>query len=201
MFQMNRKTFTMGALALAAILYWKGRPISVPDGILIPENPEQIEISAEDRKPIKIETGVAEPLAKYKIRARVLSTNRYWFDPGAAVSPIDLALGWGPMSDSKVLNELSIGQSLRYYHVSWRNSPIPENEIMNHSANVHIIPANKIIKDVILNLREGNLIELQGTLVMVSSKDGGEWTSSLSREDTGAGACELMHVTAVRILN
>lgn len=201
MFQLNRKSLTIGAILVAALLYWKSRPVSVPDGILIPENPEQVELTETERKPIKIDVGVAEPLARYKIRARVLSTNRYWFDPGAAVSPIDLALGWGPMSDSKVLNELSIGQSLRYYHVHWRNAPIPENEIMQHSANVHIIPANKVIKDVILSLREGNLIELQGSLVMVSSKDGGEWRSSLSRDDTGAGACELMHVTAVRVLN
>ncbi|UYL07374.1 hypothetical protein B9G69_009985 [Bdellovibrio sp. SKB1291214] len=201
MLQLNRKTFTLGAITLAALLYWKGRPISVPDGVLIPEAPEQTELSENERKPIKIDTGVVEPLARYKIRARVLSTNRYWLDPGAAVSPIDLALGWGPMSDSKVLNELSIGQSLRYYHVRWRNPPIPENEIMHHSANVHIIPANKVIKDVVLGLREGNLIELQGSLVMVSGKDGGEWKSSLSRDDTGAGACELMHVTAVRVLN
>jgi hypothetical protein len=201
MFELNRKTFIIGAVLLAAILYWRGRPVSVADGVLIPDDPIQEVITDNDKKPIRIDSGVVEPLARYKIRARVLSTNRYYFDPGAGIAPIDLALGWGPMSDSKVLNELSIGQSLRYYHVSWRNPPIPEQEIMRHSANVHIIPANKIVKDVILGLREGNLIELTGSLVMVSTKDGGEWRSSLSRDDTGAGACELMHVTSIRVLN
>jgi hypothetical protein len=201
MFEFNRKTFTIAALMLAAILYWKARPVTVADGVLIPENPLQEELTDSDKKPIRIDVGVAEPLARYKIRARVLSTNRYYFDPGSSISPIDLALGWGPMSDSKVLNELSIGQSLRYYHVSWKNPPISEQEIMRHSANVHIIPANKIIRDVVVGLREGNLIELTGSLVMVSTKEGGEWRSSLSRDDTGAGACELMHVTSIRVLN
>ncbi|WP_413560364.1 hypothetical protein [Bdellovibrio sp. HCB209] len=202
MFQLNRKTFTMGAILMVAIFYWKNRPVPVADGILIPEDPIQENIVEGQGKPVKIPAGVAEPLAHYKIRARVLSTNRYYFDPGAGISPIDLALGWGPMSDSRILKELRIGQSLRYYHVKWTQSaPISDSEIMRHSANVHIIPADDIVKEVLFSLREGHLIELKGELVVVSTKDGGEWRSSMSRDDRGGGACELMRVTSIRVLN
>ncbi|WP_413586739.1 hypothetical protein [Bdellovibrio sp. HCB274] len=201
MLELNRKNIILGAVVIATFLHWNGRPVAVPEGVLVKDNPSQESIPENERKAIITDVGIAEPLANYKIRARVLSTNRYWFDPGAAISPIDLALGWGPMSDSRVLNELSIGQSLRYYHVKWRNPPIPENEILRHSANVHIIPANTIVKDLLFSLREGNLIELDGQLVVFSGKSGGEWKSSLSRDDRGAGACELMYVTSVRVLN
>ncbi|WP_413577727.1 hypothetical protein ACLVWU_04695 [Bdellovibrio sp. HCB290] len=201
MLELNRKTLFIGAAIIAAFLHWNGRPVAVPDGVLIKEDPDQQLIPENERKAIVLDVGIAEPQARYKIRARVLSTNRYWFDPGAAISPIDLALGWGPMSDSRILNELSIGQSLRYYHVKWRNPPLPTNEIMRHSANVHMIPANPVVRDLLFSLREGNLIELNGSLVIVSSKNGGQWSSSLSRDDRGAGACELMYVTSVRVLN
>ncbi|MEK2690309.1 hypothetical protein [Bdellovibrio sp. GT3] len=201
MLELNRKNIILGAVLLATFLHWNSRPVAVPDGVLVKEDPQQEAIPEAERKAIILDSGVAEPLARYKIRARVLSTNRFWFDPGAAISPIDLALGWGPMSDSKVLNELSIGQSLRYYHIKWRTPPLPKNEMLHHSANVHMIPANKVIKDLLLSLREGNLIELNGELVLFSGKNGGEWKSSLTREDRGAGACELMYVTSVRILN
>lgn len=202
MLEWDRKKFILGAVVIVTFFYWKTRPISNRDGVLIPEDPVQELVSDSEKRPVKIGNGVAEPLAHYKIRARVLSTNRYWFDPGAAFSPIDLALGWGPMSDSRILNQLSISQSLRYYHVRWSNPPpIPSEEIMHHSANVHIVPANDVVKDIISDLREGSLIEMTGDLVMISGKDGGEWKSSLSREDTGPGACELMRVTSIRVLN
>lgn len=195
------KKIGIALIVIALFFLWKGRPISQPAGVLIKETPEQVLVTAEARKPIKLEDRILEPLAHYKIRARVLATERYWMDHGASVSPIDLVLGWGPMSDSKILNELSISQSLRYYHVRWSSSPpVAESEIMRHSANVHIIPANDYIKKQITALRVGALVALEGDLVMVSDKSGGEWKSSLTREDTGDGACELMLVTSIRSL-
>jgi hypothetical protein len=41
-------------------------------------------------------------LASFDIRARVIASERYWFDRGSALSPVDLVLGWGAMSDSTV---------------------------------------------------------------------------------------------------
>ena len=45
------------------------------------------------------------------------------------------------------------------------------------------------------------LIYLKGQLVEVKSSDGWTWRSSLSREDTGGGACELMLVEEVRVIS
>ena len=41
---------------------------------------------------------------------------------------------------------------------------------------------------------EGSIVQLRGYLVAVQAADGWRWRSSLSRDDTGGGSCELVFV-------
>lgn len=134
------------------------------------------------------------PLQPFSIEARVLGREDYHFDAGAAVSPTDLALGWGPMADPQVLASISIRQSNRWYHWQVESFPIPRREIEIHSANMHMIPANAAVADALSDIRAGQRIRLSGQLVRVDGDDGFTWSSSLSREDTGNGACELIWI-------
>jgi hypothetical protein len=59
---------------------------------------------------------------------------------------------------------------------------------------MHLIPADDEIDDLIKSVRPGNIIMLKGYLVAVTSEDGWRWKSSLSRKDSGAGACEVIWV-------
>jgi hypothetical protein len=43
-------------------------------------------------------------------------------------------------------------------------------------------------------VRQGELVHIEGFLVDASRPDGWRWRTSLSREDTGNGACELVFV-------
>src|ERR1035437_7016466 len=63
------------------------------------------------------------PLARYKVSAVVLSRDRYRFDRGAELAPVDLALGWGPMSVAAAINELSFSQSGRWYEYRSTGEP------------------------------------------------------------------------------
>lgn len=134
------------------------------------------------------------PLQPFSIEARVLGREDYHFDAGAAVSPTDLALGWGPMADPQVLASISIRQSNRWYHWQVESFPIPRREIETHSANMHMIPANASVAATLADVRKGQRIRLSGQLVRVDGDDGFTWSSSLSREDTGNGACELIWI-------
>jgi hypothetical protein len=49
-------------------------------------------------------------------------------------------------------------------------------------------------------VKPGQIISLQGQLILAEGYDGWRWQSSLSREDTGARACELVYVTSISIL-
>lgn len=138
------------------------------------------------------------PLATYKIAAVVLSRDRYRFDPAAKLAPLDLALGWKSMSIASVLNELKITQSARWYEYSWRNeAPLDPAQIAKQSANTHCIPANENVKRQLLSVRRHDLVTLEGYLVEVAGPDGYRWRSSLTRDDTRGGACEVMYITSV----
>ena len=140
------------------------------------------------------------PVARYEIRARVLSTKRYFFGREADLSPVDFVLGWGPMSDNAVTSKLDISQSHRWYHYRW-NDPPPINPamIVRSSANTHLIPADDEIKACLLRVRRGEIITLKGYLVNIKHPDGWKWRTSMLREDSGEGACEVMWVSEVKV--
>ncbi|WP_430460643.1 hypothetical protein ACQUQU_15685 [Thalassolituus sp. LLYu03] len=136
----------------------------------------------------------------FELTARVLGYERYRSGREADLSPLDLALGWGPMAEPEIAAQFSIRQANRWYY--WRTDalPIPRREVETHSANMHMIPADEGVRDQLLALGEGNLIVLSGKLVRVDASDGWHWVSSLTREDTGNGACEVVLVERVSVL-
>jgi hypothetical protein len=144
---------------------------------------------------------LVSPLADFDITARVLSKERYWIDRGAELAPVDLALGWGPMSDDKVLSKLKISQRNRWFY--WKpkgDLPISADMISLNAANMHLIPENDDIESRIKSVNVGHIVKFKGHLVRVNRSDGWHWESSLSRADTGDGACEVIFVKEFLIL-
>jgi hypothetical protein len=138
------------------------------------------------------------PLANYSLTAVVLSRSRYRYDASSKISPVDLALGWGPMSIAGVINDLNISQSGRWYEYSYHGDPpLDPAQIARNSANTHCIPASDEIRRQLLAVKRHELVTLSGYLVQVTRSDGFHWRSSLSREDTGGGACEIVWITAL----
>lgn len=141
-----------------------------------------------------------KPLARYHVKAVVLSVEHYSLGTESELSPVDLALGWGPMSDPEVINKLKITQGARWYNYYWKNTPpIPVKDIVAHSANTHCIPEDMIIERELMKIKRHDIVELQGYLVRVERDDGWRWISSLTRTDSGAGSCELLMVAGVSI--
>jgi hypothetical protein len=183
------------ALALAFFLYFHlHRPITYPAGILIGSEPTQIALTGGEQM---IEHGEfhLKPLARFSINGRILHRKTYGYDRQAKLVPVDLALGWGPMSDQAVLDKIKISQSMRFYWYEYRlPPPIAQEQIISHSTNLHVIPATSAVASFCNSLRQGELVHLQGKLVEATGPEIGIWRSSLSRTDTSNGACELMLV-------
>lgn len=186
----------LGLLAWWGLSQWQARPVQHGPGVMASAEPHQRNFSGDS---FAFGDYRLTPRARFEIEARVLARERYRSGREADLSPIDLALGWGRMSDSAVLQKIDISQSGRFYFWRTEDAPIPLREIETHSANMHMIPASDTVRERLLDIRPGQVIRLQGKLVDVQAADGWQWRSSLTREDTGAGACELVWVEDVAV--
>jgi hypothetical protein len=186
------------AMAAGAWNYLSSRPIEHADGTLAPKDPVQVDRSGLPS--FSVGAYHIMPAAEFYLEARVLSTETYHMGREADLSPVDLALGWGRMSDSAVLNRLRISQGNRFYFYRWSDQPpIQPSEIVEHSANMHMIPASDDIKRRLGKVREGQIVALSGYLVRVEAADGWHWNSSMTRSDSGNGACELVWVNSLAV--
>lgn len=155
-------------------------------------------------KGIKFEDGRLNFLAQYDITARVLKKKYYNDGKNAQIAPLDLALGWRRMSDPAVYGKLNITQSGRFYYYRWPDfPPIPSQEIVTSSANTHIIAANDNVEKQLSTVKEGHVVNLRGYLVHYREDhpDGSwwQWRSSMTRGDSGAGACEVFYVQSIAV--
>lgn len=187
------------AIALAWLSYvYLHRPITYPPGILIASEPEQV-LLGDSTASIEYGRFHLKPLAQFALDARVLHRKTYSYDRQSALAPVDLAVGWGPMSDQAVLDHVDLSQSMRFFWYEYRlPPPIPVDQIVCHAANFHIIPSTPAIESLCKSLRAGTLIHLRGELVEATGPKMGAWRSSLSRTDSGNGACELIWVEELR---
>jgi hypothetical protein len=188
----------VAALALFAVykLYPK-RDIERGPGVLAATAPQQHELDSSpllDRGEFKL-----RPRASFEATVRILGREEYSMGSLARLVPTDFAVGWGPMSDSAVLADIEISQGNRFYYWRTRTWPIRRDQIEAHSANWHVIPENPAVSEVLATLRVGSVVELRGELVDIEGGEGGVRTS-LSRTDTGLGACEILFARSARVV-
>ena len=198
---MTGKIFIFCVIALGFLIIrdWDGKPVDHPTGILVAEKPLQVDLQPTV---FMLDDYQLTRKASFEIRARVLSKEPYYLNRTADLAPIDLALGWGAMSDSAVLDQIDISQSARWYRTRYElPPPIPDQQIIASSSNMHMIPARKGIERSLKKLREGDIVLIRGYLVDVDHDSGWYWRSSMSRTDTGDGACELVFVEYLSVEN
>jgi len=190
-------TLTAGAL-LNGWQRFERRPVHPPDGAIAPDEPQQSEPHATAR--VQRGRWTLTPRADYDITARILSREDYKFDALAELAPEDLALGWGPMSDNRVLAHLDISQEVRFYTWEPRGPlPIAREDVVSHSANTHLIPVDAAVGSELARLRVGQVVHLSGELVDGKRSDGAWIRTSLTRHDEGPGACEVLLVGRVEV--
>jgi len=191
-------------ILLVASLYgamraWQDRAFVAPDGVLAPDPPNQVLLE----QPVQFDArGVTfRERARYDLKVRLLRKERYRLDGASSIAPWDLAVGWGPMSDTGVLDDLEISQMGRFFYWRMRNasSPLSTRDLIVSAGQIHAIPANEHVEAALSRIRRGQVIELHGYLVDVAGANGFRWSTSLTREDTGDGACEIMWIEAIDV--
>lgn len=208
---LNRLLFA--GLLLGLLGWWfsphSPRPVHAPAGVaggtFCPPPPQvaagavplQSEVPASLR-PFAVPAATLTPLAGFSVDARVLSREDYAWDREAKLSPTDLALGWGRMADDDVLSRLSLSQSVRFFSYSWEDQPpLDPAEIVRSASNMHMIPSDDTVARALADVRRDDRVRIDGWLVQADASDGWRWRSSLSRDDSGAGACEVVYVCSI----
>ncbi len=191
-------------LVVALLGWWFSPPIhsarARAPGMLVAEAPDQRDL--DHAATFQDKDFTITPLADFSLTARVLSRTDYSFDRQSSISPTDLALGWGRMSDSAVLAGLDISQSGRWYFYHWSTDtpPIPKDEIIRSSANMHMLPADDTVRWELKQVRPGDVVHLEGQLIEARRSDGSVWRSSMTRDDSGDGACEVVYVRSLVVM-
>lgn len=199
---MNRFLVVVVVVSLWGAWNWwhNDREERVPPGVVAAAAPVQANLDTPPR--FEVDGYTLFGRARYEIEARILRKAIYRLDDGAALAPVDLGVGWGPMSDTTVVDQLEFSQMGRFFYWrprDWRSFPLSPAETATHAAQIHAIPASADIDARLRRLRPGQVVHLAGYLVDVRGSDGFVWNTSLRRDDTGDGACEIMWIEAVTV--
>ncbi|MBR6044174.1 MAG: hypothetical protein IKP47_00920 [Ruminococcus sp.] len=150
---------------------------------------------------------------KYEIEGLAVHTRRYFgfFSMADAISPMDVGLAWGKVAENNKSIDFGWDHNDRQLVIEpsqkdgYKIALIGGVDyVTSHCSNNHLIPADFGVSHDIKKIRRGDHVRLKGYLVSVSGSRFGQeyaWDSSLSRTDTGNGACEVMYVTEVEFLD
>ncbi|MDD2703430.1 MAG: hypothetical protein PHC33_05440 [Candidatus Omnitrophica bacterium] len=152
------------------------------------------------------------PLYDYQISGLLVSKMDYKFlsiYKSSSVFPLDVCLLWGGNAENKVYQykKIRFFQDCRWCNAEWEgNVPFNLNEISNN----HLVFKHPRLESAARNLVAGDQIRITGKLVNVKAQSLGEsesfnpaslrWNTSIVRNDTGAGACEIVYVEDLKIL-
>jgi len=148
-------------------------------------------------------------LASYSIEAKVIGV-RAWadYDKTSSGFPIDLALIWGEAGKSdyekyvsfRFSTEYSANQWLIYQYRPGASPPWAGAYFQAHVSNNHVCPASRNLYNAVKSLKKGDVVLLQGYLASSVGVNGQRiLSSSLTRDDTDAGACEAFYVKRLQV--
>jgi len=148
-------------------------------------------------------------LADFQFKAVVLSRNNYRMGEFADLSPTDLAIGWGAMSDPAIYRQFKFDQrgsplAGRFVFpevvpgTAIATRPFAENValLLETLTHVHTIPANADVRRGLAGIRPGQVATLKGVLVEATAPSGDLYRSSLALHDYD---CEIMWVDEVAL--
>ena len=152
-------------------------------------------------------------IAYYDIAGVVTSVHDYWgLDDYATLVPRDVCIAWGSLGELWLNHEVSFYQVDRFCHGKVTESELDPAEVftfktpfgqtrtsVSSMSNNHLIPSTPEIRNQIFGLNAGDKVRITGYLVNAIYGELG-LKSSMTREDVGNGACEVIYVTGVENL-
>ncbi|MDR0221637.1 MAG: hypothetical protein LBI54_09570 [Lachnospiraceae bacterium] len=153
-------------------------------------------------------------VAEYSISGRVIGVQDYAGTVTDSTSPRDVAIVWGVLTDQKAgasiidqnLGPVMTDRTMYYRKSSWVDDFGGMAVVDACISNNHLIPSGEHIRELIMAIKPGDYVRIEGYLTNVKWDFGatyGIWKTSLSRtdgDDDSSGGCEVIYVTDVKWL-
>ena len=142
------------------------------------------------------------PLFNYDISAVAFGVSHKFASKLDDVLAADVGLLWGENSAKELYKDVQLRVMMDHYDARWRSGA---QFNLNEAANTHIATCDAGAFRAVKAIKAGDQVRLRGWLVSAKiSEKPGETdpakimtrNSSVSREDQGEGACELLYVPA-----
>jgi hypothetical protein len=114
----------------------------------------------------------------------------------------DLCVIWGENVQSGVYHRIKFHNDTWTCWASWADSQTGSEFKMNALSNNHLLADLDTVKTALLDAEPGDHIRLRGLLAEYANPANGfKRGTSITREDTGNGACETVYVKEFTIVN
>lgn len=140
------------------------------------QNPQDIRIKTPKM------TYILSPQVKYAVTGKVAYVERYsdWWEKFAhgydlshmlynSLSPMDLTLVYGPLANKEKYQYINFDHEYRTAKMTYSQSHITHQELIDYLNNYHIIPANNRIRRALDTIITDDTIYIEGYLVNVQA--------------------------------
>lgn len=146
-----------------------------------------------------------EPEFEYDITGMVVSFRHHDEDYSRMhrlakdhLNMLDVCVIWGDNTRAH-LQKIEFWNGLFTCNVQTRSQVAWESFDMNQLSNNHLLSDDEDIRDRVLDIKVGDQIRVQGVLASYTSPVGKRGTS-ITRTDTGDGACETLYIESFEIV-
>lgn len=216
-FSSIKKYVFWGSLCIFSVSFFLRKDLKSINEIMPEVLSEPVQIESTQAYPIVFTRNnyrfEVTPLYAYSISGLVVSRFDYSKVPLEKVDqafPVDLCLIWGSNVRNRVYQNKGIqfSQDCRFCYFRWDHEV--DNFNMDALSNNHLLVDNHVLEKKIKSILRGDQVQIRGLLVSLKAVNISKsdtfnppymtWQSSVTRKDSGAGACEVIYVEDVKIL-
>jgi len=137
-------------------------------------------------------------IVSYRIHDGNTRLHKLWNDH---LNVADYCIVWGETALAATLSKIKFWNGQFTCNISTRNQEAWENFDIKQLSNNHLITDDKFLRKKISKMRIGDQIRIEGNLAEYTNLNTKSTRgTSITRNDTGNGACETLYVTDVEIL-